>query len=248
MKLNDYVFQKGNIDLRPQYTNSIGLTHIYKYKLNFRLNYSHVNDVFTQLVDTTEKSKSFITQKNLATQDVVSLNVSYPFLYKNYMWITNLNTSYSKYKADFGGGNRNVNLDVLSYSVFMQHSLKFGKKKVWTGEVSGVYSAPTIWQGTFESNAIWFIDGGIQKTIFKGKGTMKASVSDIFKTLNWKGSSNFAGQLTIASGNFESRQFKINFSYRFGSSQVKAAKQRKDAAEEEKKRTEGGGMGIGGNK
>ena len=248
-KLNDYSYMKGNIDLRPQYTNSIGLTHIYKYKLSFKLNYSHVKDIFTQLVDTTEGTKSFMTQKNLATQDVVSLNVSYPFIYKNYMWITNLNSSYSKYEADFGGGNRKVNLDVFSYSVFMQHSLKFGKKKGWSGEVSGVYSAPSIWQGTFKSNSIWFIDAGLQKTIFKGKGTVKAAVSDIFKTLNWKGTSNFAGQVTTASGNFESRQFKINLSYRFGSNQVKAAKQRKDAAEEEKKRTEGGGgMGIGGNK
>lgn len=245
MKLNDYTFQKGNIDLRPQYTNSVGLTYIYKYKLSFRLNYSHVNDIFTQLIDTTEKSKAFMTQKNLAKQDVVSLNVSYPFMYKNYMWITNLNSSYSKYKADFGGGNRTVNLDVLSYSVFMQHSLKFGKKKAWTGEVSGVYNSPSIWQGTFKSKALYFIDGGIQKTIFKGKGTMKASVSDIFKTLNWKGSSNFAGQLTVASGNFESRQLKLNLTYRFGSNQVKAARQRKDASEEEKKRTQaGGGIGI----
>lgn len=161
------------------------------------------------------------------------------------MWITNLNSSYSKYKADFGGGNRTVNLDVLSYSVFMQHSLKFGKKKAWTGEVSGVYNSPSIWQGTFKSKALYFIDGGIQKTIFKGKGTMKASVSDIFKTLNWKGSSNFAGQLTVASGNFESRQLKLNLTYRFGSNQVKAARQRKDASEEEKKRTQaGGGIGI----
>jgi len=246
MKLNDYTYMKGNIDLRPQYTNSFGLTHIYKYKLTFKLNYSHVNDIFTQLVDTTERSKAFMTQKNLATQDIVSLNVSYPFMYKNYMWITNLNSSYSKYLADFGGGNRKVNLDVLAYSVFMQHSLKFGKKKIWTAEVSGVYSSPTIWQGTFESNSIWFIDGGLQKTIFKGKGTMKASVSDIFKTMNWKGSSNFAGQLTVASGNFESRQFKLNLSYRFGSNTVKAARQRKDAAEEERKRTQAaGGTGNG---
>jgi hypothetical protein len=248
-KLNDYAYMKGNIDLRPQYTNSVGATYIYKYKLSFKLNYSHVNDVFTQLTDTTEQSKSFFTTKNLAKQDVVSLNVSYPFMYKNYMWITNLNSSYSKYQADFGGGNRKVNLDVFSYSVFMQHSLKFGKKKIWSGEVSGVYSAPSIWQGTFKSNSIWFVDAGLQKTIFKGKGTVKAAVSDIFKTLNWKGTSNFAGQTTIASGNFESRQFKINLSYRFGSNTVKAAKLRKDAAEEEKKRTEGGGgMGIGGNK
>ena len=170
-------------------------------------------------------------------------------MYKNYMWITNLNSSYSKYKADFGGGNRTVNLDVLAYSIFMQHSLKFGKKKLWTGEISGVYNSPTIWQGTFESKSIYFLDAGLQKTIFKGKGTLKAAVSDIFKTLKWKGTSNFAGQTTTASGNFESRQFKINLAYRFGSNQVKAAKQRKDASEEEKQRTQGGGgMGIGGNR
>jgi iron complex outermembrane receptor protein len=248
-KLNDYAYMKGNIDLRPQYTNSIGLTHIYKYKLTTKLNYSHVNDIFTQLVDTTEKSKSYMTQKNLATSDVYSLNISYPFMHKNYMWISSLTTAYSKYEADFGGGNRNINLDVFSYTIFMQHSLKFGKKKAWTGEITGVYNSPTIWQGTFESKSIYFMDAGVQKTIFKGKGNMKVAVSDIFRTLKWKGESNFAGQKTIASGNFESRQFKINLTYRFGSNTVKASKQRKDASEEEKKRTEGGGgMGIGGNR
>ena len=101
----------------------------------------------------------------------------------------------------------------------------------------------------FKSRSIYFVDAGLQKTIFKGKGTVKTSVSDIFKTLKWKGESNFAGQQTIVSGNFESRQFKINLSYRFGSNTVKAARQRKDASEEEKRRTEGGGgMGIGNNK
>jgi hypothetical protein len=248
MKLDEYTFQKGNTQLKPQYTNSISLTNIYKYKLTTTLNYSHVADVFTQLVDTTELSKSFITQKNLATQDIISLNVSYPFMYKTYTWFTNLNTYYSMYEADFGGGNRKINLDVFSFNVYMQHSLKLGKKKDWTAELSGFYNAPSIWQGTFESNAIWSIDGGVQKTIFKGKGNLKASLSDIFKTLKWKGTSNFAGQLLTASGNFESRQFKLNLTYRFGSNQVKASRQRKDASEEEKKRTEGGGgIGIGNN-
>ena len=120
--------------------------------------------------------------------------------------------------------------------------LTFGKKKDWTAEVSGFYNAPSIWQGTFKSSAIWAIDGGVQKNILKGKGSLKASVSDIFKTLKWKGTSNFASQTTIASGNFESRQFKLNFSYRFGSNQVKAARNRKDASEEEKNRTQSGGV------
>ncbi len=243
-KLDEYTFQKGNTELRPQYTNSIAITNIYKYKLTTTLNYSHVSDVFTQLIDTAEKSKSFITKKNLATQNIVSLNLSYPFSYKNYSAFTSLNTFYSHYKADFGGGNRVINLDVVSYNLYMQHSIKFGKKKDWTAELSGFYTAPSIWQGTFESGALWKLDGGIQKNIFGGKGNIKASVSDIFKTLTWNGISNFAGQYMVASGNFESRQFRVNFSYRFGNNKVKAARNRKTGTDDESKRADQGGGGI----
>lgn len=242
-KLDEYTFQKGNTELRPQYTNSFGITNIYKYKLTTTLNYSHVADVFTQLVDTTENSKSFITKENMATQDIISLNVSYPFMYKSYSLFANLNAFYSMYQADFGGGNRNINLDVFSFTIFMQHSIKFGKKKAWTGELSGFYVAPSIWQGTFESRRIYSIDGGLQKNILKGKGNLKVSVSDIFQTLRWKGESRFAGQYTVASGNFESRQFKVNFTYRFGNMQVKAARQRKTGVDDESKRVGSGGAG-----
>ena len=245
-KLDNYTFQKGNIDLRPQYTNIVTLTNTYKYKLNTSLSYSHVADVFTQLIDTTEKSKSFITKKNLATQDVVAINISYPFMYKSYMAFVNLSGNYSKYKADFGGGGRVVNLDAASFNIYMQHSLKFGKKKEWTSEVSGWYNSPSIWQGTFKSKSMWTLDAGMQKSIFKGKGNFKVSVSDIFFSMKWKGESNFAGQKTIASGNFESRQLKTSLTWRFGSNTVKGARQRKDASEEEKQRTQGGG-GLGGN-
>jgi len=242
-KLNDYAYMKGNTQLRPQYTNSFGITHTYKYKLNTQLNYSHVKDIFTQLPDTTEKSKSFLTKKNLATQDIVSLNISYPFQYKWYGFFANLNSYYSNYKANFGGGNRNISLDVVAVSYFMQNSFKLGKG--YTAELSGFYNSPTVWQGTFKSQAMYSIDGGVQKTLFKGKGNIKAAVSDIFKTMRFKGTVDFAGQQTTASGHWESRQFKLNFNYRFGNSQVKAARQRKAAIEEENKRTQSSG-GIGG--
>ncbi|HYC27530.1 MAG TPA: TonB-dependent receptor, partial [Chitinophagaceae bacterium] len=84
MKLDEYTFMKGNINLRPQYTNSFGITHTYKFKLNTSLNYSHVNDMFAQLLDTAEKSKAFISKRNLAKQDIVALNVSYPLQIKKF--------------------------------------------------------------------------------------------------------------------------------------------------------------------
>ena len=243
-KLNDYTFMKGNTQLRPQYTNSFGVTHTYMYKLNTTLNYSHVKDIFAQLPDTTDKSKSFMTKKNLATQDVVSLNISYPFSYKWYSFFVNVNSYYSKYKADFGGGDRKINQDVFAVSYYMQNSFKINK--TLTAELSGFYNSPSIWQGTFKMKSMCSVDGGLQKTILKGKGNIKASVSDIFRTMKWSGETNFSGAKSIASGRWESRQFKLNFSYRFGNSQVKAARQRKSPLEEENKRTQGGGTGPGG--
>lgn len=241
-KLDEYTFQKGNTSLRPQYTNSAGISHTYKYKLNTTLNYSHVKDVFTQLIDTAEKSKSFITRKNLATQDIVSLTIGYPIQVKWWTGYANVNSYYSHYVADFGTG-RTIDLDVFAYTFFAQNSFNLGKG--WTGELSGFYSSPSIWQGTFESKRMWNVDAGFQKTILKGKGNLKATVSDIFQTMRWQGVSNFAGQYLKASGGWESRMLKVNFTWRFGNTQVKAARQRKSGAEEETKRVQGGGGGIG---
>jgi len=245
MRLDAYTSMKGNTQLRPQYTNSIGLTYMYKYKLTTTLNYSHVNDVFTQLVDTAEKSKAFLTKKNLATQDIVSLNISYPFMYKWYSVFANLNTYYSIYQANFGTG-RTINVNVYSVNVYAQQSARLGKG--WTAEISGFYTSPSIYQGTFKTRTIWSLDGGISKTVMKTKGTVKASVSDIFNTLHWTSTSDFAGQSINASGHFESRQLKLYFTYRFGNTQVKAARQRKLGTEEETKRanSQGGGLGGGG--
>lgn len=237
-KLNDYTYMKGNTELRPQYTNSFGITHTYKYKLNTALNYSHVKDIFTQLPDTIGKSEAFLIKKNLATQDIVSLNISYPFQYKWYGFFVNLNTYYSRYKANFGGGDRNINLDVFAASFYMQNTFKISK--TLTGELSGFYNSPSIWQGTFKSNSIYSIDGGFTKTIMKGNGTLRAVVTDIFKLLKFTGESNFTGVTNIASGNWESRQFKLNFTYRFGSNQVRAARQRKTGLDEERKRAADG--------
>lgn len=240
-KLDEYSFMKGNTQLRPQYTNSFGITHTYRFKLNTTLNYSHVQDVFTQLVDTVERSKSFLSKRNLATQDITSLNISYPFQYKKFSSFVNLNTYYSHYQANFGTG-RTVDLDVFAYNVFARNSLKIGKD--WTAELSGFYNSPSIWQGTFKTNAMWSVETGVQKQFFKGKGNIKASVSDIFNSMGWKANSDFAGQVLRGSGNWESRQFKLNLSYRFGNNQVKAARQRKTGLDEEAKRAQQS-QGIG---
>jgi iron complex outermembrane recepter protein len=237
-KLDEYTFQKGNINLRPQYTNSIGVTNTYKYKLTTTVNYSHVKDLFTQVFDTAEKSKAFISKQNLATQDIMSVNISYPYRYKAYSLFANVNSFYSKYQADYGAG-RKVNVNAGGLSVVLQNSLKFAK--TFTAELTGYYSAPTVYQGTIKAKSMGFVDIGLQKQLLKGKATLRTSVSDVFKTLRFSGVNDFAGQRSDIKANWESRQFKLNFVYRFGSNMVKGARQRATGADDENKRTLGGG-------
>lgn len=234
-KLDEYTFMKGNINLRPQYTNSFGITHTYKYKLNMALNYSHVQDMFTQVFDTVERSKAFLSKRNLATQDIINLNVSYPFQYKSYSLFTSISTNYTKYKADFGAG-RKVDLDAMGFNFFAQNSYKF--KKTWTAELSGFYNAPAIYMGSFKGKSMYNVDAGLSKQIMKGNGTVKASISDVFNTMRFRATSNFAGQIMKVNFKQESQQFKLSFNYRFGNNQVKAARQRTTGAEEELKRVQ----------
>ena len=102
----------------------------------------------------------------------VSLNISYPFQYKWYSFFATANANYSHYKADFGGGNRKVNQKVFAFTYFMQNSFNLGKG--WTGELSGLYISPSVWQGVIKTEAMGNVDMGLQKTVFKGKGTCES--------------------------------------------------------------------------
>lgn len=242
-KINDYTYSKGNTNLRPQYTNSFGISNTYKYKLTTSLNYSHVKGMFVQTFEP-EGSNNYQTTRNLATQDVVSLNVSYPFVYKRFMMYNNLTSNYSHYYANFGT-NRVISANSFNVQYYVQNTYKFGKKQDWTAELTGLYLSPFIWQGLLKGRSMGFVDAGLQKTILKGNGTLKASVSDIFKTMYFRGDAHYAGTYMNVAAKWQSHQFKINFTYRFGNNKVKAARQRKTGMEDESNRASGGSSSPG---
>ncbi|WP_211999885.1 TonB-dependent receptor [Chitinophaga sp. HK235] len=239
-RLNEYTFHKGSTQVRPQYSNTISLTYTYKFQLNTTLSYSHVKDVFGQVVDTADGTKGYLSNRNLAAQDITSISFSFPFQYKSYSLFANVNGYYSKYNASYGAG-RELNLDVYGANIFLQNSIRFGKG--WTGELSAFYNTPSIWQGSMKAAAIWSADAGLQKQLLQGNAAIKVAVSDLFNTLKWSASSDFAGQKIWAAGKQETRQFKVSFTYRFGNSQVKAAKQIESGTEEEHKRVKSNGLG-----
>ncbi|HEV3414255.1 MAG TPA: outer membrane beta-barrel family protein [Puia sp.] len=236
-KIDDYTSAKGNTQLQPQYANNLGLTWSYKYALSATLSYSHISDLFSSVPDTTDRSRTVNTDVNLAGQDILGLNVSYSFQYKWYSAFVNVNAFYASYKANFGVG-KVIDLNVFNTTIFSQHNFQLGRG--WSANLSQYYTSPTIYQATLRSHTVWSIDGGLQKTLFNGRATAKASVSDIFYTFRWAATSNYSGQYIYTAGTTESRQLKLNFTWRFGNNQVKAARQHQTGAEDESKRVSSG--------
>lgn len=242
VKLDELTYRKGNAFLKPQYTNSFQLSHTFLYKYVTSIGYSHIKDYFAQIIDTVQ-NKSFLTQENLAQQNIVSLNFSAPVtITKWWNAFGTFNGYHSEYIADFGLGKK-IHANVDAFSIYTQQT--FSTKKGPSFELSGFYNSPTVWGGTFRSRSLGFMDIGVQQKILKGAGTIKVSFTDVLNTLHWRGISDFGGSYLDASGRFESQQLKINLSYRFGNKLVKAARQRKASTEDENKRLNSSG-GIGG--
>lgn len=233
-KLDELTYQRGNPFLRPQYSNSLELGHTYNYMLNTSIGYTYTTDLMTALTDTTEVSRSYITEVNLASQRTWNINVSYPFaIAKWWNTYTNVSAFNTRNQADFGEG-KEIDLSVSAFSVFSQHTFQLP----WNVslELSGFYNSPSIWGSNFRNREFWAVEAGVQKKVLQGRGNLKASLSDLFLSMRWRGVSEFGGLYSVATGGWESRQLRLNFTYNFGNQEVKSARRRNTGLEDEQKR------------
>lgn len=235
-KLDELTYEKGNAFLRPQYTQSIDLTHTYMQYVTTTLNYSHTRDMFMPATDTTELKRTYVTQKNFASMDLAGINISFPIPAKSWWMIfANINANYNVLQANFEG--RNLKNKYVTYMVYMDNTITLPREYAFN--VSGWFAGPSYWGGTFKTNKMGSLDVGLQKQFLDKKLTVKASLSDVFLTSRWYATSNFSGLYIKGNGNGESRQLNLNLSYRFGNNQVDKQRERKSGVDSERNRIKG---------
>lgn len=233
-KLSEISFAKGNPFLQPQYTHNVSVSHTFNYRLTSSLSYSHTTDFFANISDSLGTTRSFLQTINLDFQKVISLTVSAPFSPKDW-WntYTNISAFRTHNRADLGEGRI---VDVRAATLSLYHQSTFQLPKDFSLEVSGWYSSPSIWGAVYKTDAIYSVNAGVQKRLWKNRATLKVSISDIFLTTPWHGVQDFAGFYVDASGGWESRVVRVNFSYLLGNNQVKKTRKRETGLEEEVKR------------
>jgi hypothetical protein len=237
-KLDELSYRKGNPFLNPQYSNKIEASHTYKYATTLSAGYSHTRDFFAQIADTVPGGKGFLQPKNLATEQVISVNLStsqQPV--KWYSIYLNAGVINQDYEADFGE-NKTINTNFTSFNLYAQNTFKLPHN--FTFEVSGGFNSGGVWGGSYKTDASGSLDLGLQKKLFAEQLQFKLAVTDVLYTAPWSSYNTYAGIISEANGNWESRQFRISATWRFGNKQMKSIRQRTGGAEQEQRRTGGG--------
>ncbi|WP_113638135.1 TonB dependent receptor [Nubsella zeaxanthinifaciens] len=232
--LDEYTYNKGNPFLKPQYTNNyeINYTLMQKYFLN--LGYSVTNDAITEVILPNEERKAlFQTNENLATQKVLSANLTVPVKIKKWWTMSNnFNVFHMAFETPNLQGQA-LKTGQTSFQVRMQQN--FIIIDGLTAELNANYESPLTY-GTLALQERAFVDFGISKAMLKKKASLKLAVSDVFDTNRTRLSSAYPGLSYSLYQKNETQLFRVNFSYRFGKNEIKPARRRSTGTEAEQGR------------
>ena len=234
-----YSYQYGNPFLKPQYTNSFELSYSYKKTINATLGYSHTSDVITEVLlsDTVQKT-IFISEQNLAQQDSYNLNISSPLkLTKWWNTTNNLTVFYNNFKtpnilnAPYESGRLAFNFN-SNQTITLNSNTSF--------ELAGNYQSKQVY-GTLLIDPMYAIDMALSQNFMNKKFNIKLAANDVFNLRKARVTSALPSQNYVVNQKWESQVFRVTFTYRFGSNDIKGARQRSSSSEEEGKRVKSGG-------
>ena len=236
--LDSLSYRKGNPFLLPQFTHNIELSHSFKNKLITTLNYNNTTDVISQLVKP-NGDLLYLTSDNVARFRNIGLSVTAPIPVTRW-W--NSNIFVNVFNNHYEGVYENKPLD-LSYTSFLVNITQtFTVKPGFTLEVNGFYRARGVNQLNIDE-PMYVVNFGGQKTVLKGKGTVRLNLRDPFWIQRYKGKTEYDIVDSRVLNKWDNRQVTASFTYRFGKNgQQNGPRRRGSASQDEQSRVGQGGQ------
>jgi hypothetical protein len=229
--INKYTYESGNPYYRPQYTWNTEITHNYKNLLITSLSYSITNDYFSQIFYSDPSGLIVYTQGNLDKMHNFGLSVSAqlsPVKWWSFSGQANMNHKVIK---GFVWQQLRSSLTQFNFNINNQFSFNKG----WSAEISGFMQLHE--QELQEiTDPTGQLIAGISKQVFKGRGTVRLLVRDIFYTQAMKGNTIFKQATEYFKIKRDTRSASIGFSYRFGKATKTTPRRATGGAEDEMKR------------
>lgn len=232
---DQYTFSSGNPHLTPQYQNRVELKYQHKQLLNMGLSYNRFTDVF---LTTTKAEGDIFTSRpeNIANGYMVLLNTTVSGSLTKW-WYNNTTLRLSRIKTQGPVYTEELNFSANIARLELNNYFNLGNG--WNAELGGYYASRDV-TGQALTSGMYRINGGVQKKIWKGNGTVSLQFEDLFHSWVYHNRS-----VSIRQSDYylvsesDTQRVGIAFSYRFGKDTfARKRRHQNNASDDEKGRVE----------
>jgi len=228
-----YTAIQGNPLLMPSFANNVELTYSYKEFRVISLNYSKTKGLISTVMYQNDLTKESIsTPQNLSNGTNIYIATGSPFNVTKW-WNTNNEAAVSYDEISSPVQGTAYNNSKWSWSASTENT--FTLPKDYQVSLSAFYYSPSI-MGLYNTLANYQISLGARKTLMNKKATLSFKANDIFNTAKFRANLLYNNVNTYWQNQWESRKFSLSFSYKFGNTKIKTARNRSTGTEEEQGR------------
>ncbi len=226
--IDRYTQEKGNPNLKPEYSHSFELTNTFG-SISFTLNYTHTRDAITDFIEQDEQTKVWtFTKANFARMENYSATLMLPFTVTK--WWNTTNTLLGLYNSYYGDnvGGAVYNHGKFSYNLNSINT--FTLPDGFRAELTGIYNAANVY-GLYQISHYSMVNAGVSRAFLQKKLNVKVGVNDIFHSSGYDVNTN-AGDIHMQGSSYtDSRKVTLSVSYKFGG-KVAPARQRNQGNED----------------
>jgi outer membrane receptor protein involved in Fe transport len=225
------VFFVGNPNLKPEYTHAYEAGYLIDWDNGSILSsvyYRHRTDVIERIVTSVDSSgRTRVVPINLAEENAYGVEFNFSLTLQKW-WRINSSANFYRAITDGSYEDERLHSDTYTWSSRTTSRMTFFKNLDF--QASFNYRGPRITtQG--KNLAIYSLDLALSRDILKGKGTLSASVRDLFNSRIRKNIVDSEGYYSSTRFQWQSRQFLVTFTYRLN--QMKEKEREREGNEEE---------------
>lgn len=231
--VDELSYWKGNPFLQPQYANTLALQYSYK-KTTIATSYTRTNDISSSITEVMEGDIINMVPRNIGFQNNLNLTVTQQVTMAKWwnMSLTGIGYRLENKVGTVAYGNYNRSRFIGTINI----QQRFNLPRHISAEVTGVVNSKRISGLNTYIKGNSQIDLGLQKNLMNNKATLMLAASDILRTNKFNTDTQLNNLLLHTTYVGETRQLRLNFTYRFGNTKIKTKESRESGLENESQR------------
>lgn len=226
--IDPYTYINGNPDLRPQFTNSFQVAQTFFGKYNLMMRYDMIDDFIGEVpMQNPETSETAFAIRNMENYTSLSATLVAPFQILP-EWNTTNTILVADNRYDININGVEAENDQIYYMFQSTHRINLPSDL--SLELNAQYQGPVAY-GLYRIDDRFGMDLGVKKSFMNERLDVSLSATDIFKTKDVNGGSEFNGNTTYIANYMGDRSINLNIRYNLTGEKSQAQARPKDLEE-----------------